>query len=231
MEVKKWFLSLLMCGQLVFLACLQLLVLICSCMSCLKDHGTLLNGLLDYSSSYDRSPSFTLLKSLYGNQTSASLLFKMSCGLCYIQNDLKPQTLKLESAIFLQSFIYFWTFFPSYLMFQLQWTSASSTDMLCPVFFLCTEGFLLPCVHSPIHPYIHPYIQYGHVCQNQTMDWGQNVKQDRYCLNIAFIPTWPIPVHPFRLISTVISTLRSSPVSSRRCVHYIDLSLYLYYSI
>lgn len=63
-------------------------------------------------------------------------------------------------------------------------------------------------------------------------------KQDRYCLN-AFIPTWPIPVHPFRLISTVISTLRSSlypqadvfPILIRHFISVIAFNFFIHQDI
>lgn len=123
----------------------------------------------------------------------------------------------MESSIFLVSFTSRLPFPLVFCSSHSGLLSASSTDMLCP-FFLLSLYRRFPQFEVPLPAIILPSVHLS-ICPSITVVFakrGQGSVVECYLTswNLHLLPAWR--THPFRLISNVISILRSFPVHPSR---------------
>lgn len=163
--------SLLECGQLLYFIWSHWFKYVLACLAQRMAAPYSVVSLLSWST-YARLIKEFLRKT----NLSMSFLFKVSFGLCCLQNGI--QNLKFsrwESNIFLQPHLLLDSLIhspciPAILCFCLLYKYP------CPFFSFLHKKFPLL---KGLLPFIHASLQDGHVCQNWARDWELNVKQDR----------------------------------------------------
>lgn len=135
---------------------------------------------------------------------------KISFGQCCIQKwHLKPQTPKLESTLF-PSLISFWIFFPSLTLCSVDFCLFYKYYVSF-LYILFAQKFPQFEVPFAIHPSIHPssMVTFARMGPRIGSRMLSKINTGLISSNYLSFPTWHIPVHPFRLMSHVLSTLSS----------------------